>query len=202
MNPKHSLYLSQIGVAFCCPTSHYMCNECAGTWGENMLIRNLRVSQGNSRSKILVVISLDHSVNSVMGDLETSYPPKCPLCKAAISKDSFERQLSTEQQNTFRTHAARTALKPGERLIECKECGLYEVTKDDPVLWWCPHCGCGMCRVCNKDEDLPPNAFKFDIEKSAHQGKYNNLIFCCRCTLLLTAYLLLCFLSCSLRDTS
>lgn len=104
-----------------------------------------------------------------MGDLETSYPPKCPKCKAAISKDSFERQLSTEQQNTFRTHAARTALKPGERLIECKECGLYEVTKDDPVLWWCPHCGCGMCRVCNKDEDLPPNAFKFDIEKSQHQ---------------------------------
>lgn len=22
------------GVAFCCPTSHYMCNECCGTWGE------------------------------------------------------------------------------------------------------------------------------------------------------------------------
>jgi len=125
------------GVAFCCPTSHYMCNECSGVW-----------------------------VNSVMGDLDTSYPPKCPLCKGGISKDLFERQLTSAQQNTFRTHAARTALKPGEKLIECKECGLFEVVTDNPVLWWCPHCECGSCRVCNKD--LPPGAVKYDIEKSPH----------------------------------
>eukprot|EP00571_Detonula_confervacea_P015598 CAMPEP_0172308344 /NCGR_PEP_ID=MMETSP1058-20130122/8963_1 /TAXON_ID=83371 /ORGANISM="Detonula confervacea, Strain CCMP 353" /LENGTH=639 /DNA_ID=CAMNT_0013020731 /DNA_START=11 /DNA_END=1930 /DNA_ORIENTATION=+ len=125
------------GVAFCCPTSHYMCNECCGIW-----------------------------VNSVMEDMGTSYPPKCPLCKAGISKDLFERQLSSTQQNTFRAHAARTALKPGEELIECKECGLFEVITDDPVLWWCPHCACGACRVCNKD--LPQGVSKYDIEKSPH----------------------------------
>ena len=35
------------GVAFCCPTSHYLCNECAGIW-----------------------------VNSVMSDLDSSSPPR------------------------------------------------------------------------------------------------------------------------------
>jgi hypothetical protein len=51
-------------------------------------------------------------------------------------------------------------------LIECKDCGLFEVVSDDPVLWWCPHCGCGSCRVCNKD--LPKDVAKYDISKSPH----------------------------------
>jgi len=126
------------GVAFCCPTSHYMCNECSGIW-----------------------------VNSVMGDLDTSFPPKCPMCKALFSQDLFVRQLTSSQQNTFKTHVARTALKEGEELIECKDCGLFEVVTDDPVLWWCPHCHCGACRVCNKD--LPTGANKYDIDKSSHK---------------------------------
>mmetsp|Transcript_28854 Transcript_28854/g.44573 ORF Transcript_28854/g.44573 Transcript_28854/m.44573 type:complete len:666 (+) Transcript_28854:103-2100(+) len=126
------------GVAFCCPTSHYMCNECSGIW-----------------------------VNSVMSDLDTSFPPKCPMCKALFSQDLFVRQLTSSQQNTFKTHVARTALKEGEELIECKECGLFEVVTDDPVLWWCPHCHCGACRVCNKD--LPTGANKYDIDKSPHK---------------------------------
>ena len=96
----------------------------------------------------------------------TLYPQKCPLCKALISTDLFERQLTATQQNMFRAHAARTALKTGEELLECKECGLFEVVTDDPVLWWCPHCECGACRVCNKD--LPQGVEKYDIEKSPH----------------------------------
>ena len=110
-----------------------MCNECSGIW-----------------------------VNSVMNDLDTSFPP------ALFSQDLFVRQLTSSQQNTFKTHVARTALKEGEELIECKECGLFEVVvTNDPVLWWCPHCHCGACRVCNKD--LPTGAKKYDIDKSPHK---------------------------------
>lgn len=126
------------GVAFCCPISHYMCNECAGIW-----------------------------VNSVVSDLDSSFPPKCPMCKALFSQDLFVRQLTTSQQNSFKTHVARTSLKEGEELLECKGCGLFEVVSDDPVLWWCPHCSCGACRVCNKD--LPPGVSKCDIDKSPHK---------------------------------
>lgn len=123
-----SFYSSlSLGVAFCCPTSHYMCNECSGVW-----------------------------VNSVMSTLDSSFPPKCPTCKALISQDLFVRQLTSSQQNNFRAHVARTALKEGEELFECKGCGLFEVVSDDPVLWWCPHCNLGSCRVCN--EDLQMNA--------------------------------------------
>jgi len=114
-----------------------MCNECSGVF-----------------------------VNSVMNDLDTSFPPKCPMCKALFSQDLFVRQLTSLQQNSFKTHVARTALKEGEDLLECKECGLFEVVLDDPVLWWCPHCHCGACRVCNKD--LPTGARKYDIDKSPH----------------------------------
>lgn len=126
------------GVAFCCPTSHYLCNECAGIW-----------------------------VNSVMSDLDSSFPPKCSLCKALFSQELFVRQLTSSQQNHYKTHVARTALKDGEDLLECKECGLFEVVSDDPVLWWCPHCSCGACRVCYKD--LPPGVNKYDINKTLHK---------------------------------
>ena len=126
------------GVAFCCPTSHDMCNECGGIW-----------------------------VNSVVNDLDSSFPPKCPLCKALFSQDLFVRQLTTSQQNNFKTHVARTALKEGEELLECKECGLFEVVLDDPVLWRCPHCSCGAFRVCNKD--FPLGVSKCDIDKSPHK---------------------------------
>lgn len=115
-----------------------MCNECAGVW-----------------------------VNSVMGDLDSSYPPKCPTCRGLISSETFERQLTSTQENTFRAHAARTSLKPGEELIECKECGLFEVVAHDPVLWWCPHCKDASCRVCNKDLE-GTDQFTFDIWKSEH----------------------------------
>ena len=108
------------------------------------------------------------TVNSVMEDLTTSYPPKCPLCKALINNETVERQLTSAQQNTFRAHAARTALKPGEELIECKECGLFEVVSDDPVLWWCPHCDCGTCRVCNKD--ILTGKDKYNIFQSPHNN--------------------------------
>jgi len=114
-----------------------MCNECSGVF-----------------------------VNSVLNDLDTSFPPKCPMCKALFSQDLFVRQLTSSQQNSFKTHVACTALKEGEDLLECKECGLFEVVLDDPVLWWCPHCHCGACRVCNKD--LPTGARKYDIDKSPH----------------------------------
>ena len=145
------------GVAFQCPGSHYMvrfgffifssaqpasnphtlhfshsvvrlvappfqCNECAGVFS-----------------------------NSVMGDLNTSYPAKCFSCRAEYSTEAFERQLTSEQQKTYRAHAARVALKEGEELIECPSCGLFEVVTDDPAFWWCPHCHRGNCRVCHKE---------------------------------------------------
>jgi hypothetical protein len=115
---------------------------------------------------ISCAMDLPLTIGSVMEDLEASYPPKCPLWKALISKDLFERQLTTTQQNTFRTHVACTALKPGEEVIECQECGLYEIVNNDPVCWWCPHCDCGMCRVGNKD--VPRGANKYDIKNSPH----------------------------------
>ena len=126
------------GVAFCCPTSHYMCNECAGIW-----------------------------VSLVVNDLDSSFPPKCPMCKALFSQDLFVRQLTTSQQNSFKTHVARTSLKEGEELLECKGCVLFVVMSDEPVLWWCPHCSCGACRVCNKD--FPPGVSKCDIDKFPHK---------------------------------
>ena len=52
--------------------------------------------------------------------------------------------------------------------IECKECGLFEVVSDDPVLWWCPHCDCGTCRVCNKD--LLTGKDKYNIFQSPHNN--------------------------------
>jgi len=135
------------GVAFSCPSSHYLCNECAGIYA-----------------------------NSVMGELETAFPPKCWQCKGMYATEAFERQLTSQQQKTFRAYVARVALKEGEQLFECGHCGLFEVVTDDPVFWWCPHCGTGACRVCNKG--LPfifggarANSLEFNllIQNSAHK---------------------------------
>lgn len=115
------------GVAFCCPTSHYMCNECCGVWGEyyNLFEEPFHL--------LLLTVHVIPIVNSVMLDLDSSYPPKCPQCRALITNETVERQLTSDQLNTYRAHVARTVLKPGEELIECKDCGMFEVVNDDPV---------------------------------------------------------------------
>jgi len=115
------------GVAFCCPTSHYMCNECCGVWGEyyNLFEEPFHL--------LLLTVHVIPIVHSVMLDLNSSYPPKCPQCRALITNETVERQLTSDQLNTYRAHVARTVLKPGEELIECKDCGMFEVVNDDPV---------------------------------------------------------------------
>ena len=94
------------GVAFCCPTSHYMCNECCGIWGEyyNLFEEPFHL--------LLLTVHVIPIVNSVMLDLDSSYPPKCPQCRALITNETVERQLTSDQLNTFRAHAARTVNSP------------------------------------------------------------------------------------------
>jgi hypothetical protein len=125
------------GVSLCCPSSHCMCYECSGVY-----------------------------VKSVLGDLETSYPPRCPMCHANMPMDHFERQLTKQQQAEVKTFAATRALKPGEELVKCNECLCFEVTTEFPIVWWCDACGKGTCFVCNKE--LPRDAQKYDIYKSSH----------------------------------
>lgn len=125
------------GVSLCCPACHFMCYECSGVY-----------------------------VKSILGDLETSYPPKCPMCRAVMPLDHFERQLTKQQQVDVKTFVAKRALKPGQELVKCDECQHFEVTSLNPVVWWCDECGHGTCRVCNKE--LPRNAQKYDIETSPH----------------------------------
>ena len=89
------------GVAFCCPTSHYMCNECCGIWGAyyNLFEELFHL--------LLLTVHVIPIVHSVMLDLNSSYPPKCPQCRALITNETVERQLTSDQLNTFRAHAAR-----------------------------------------------------------------------------------------------
>lgn len=125
------------GVSLCCPASHFMCFECSGVF-----------------------------VKSVLGDLETSFPPRCPMCRADMPLDHFERQLTKQQQVDVKTFVAKQALKPGQELVKCNECQYFEVTSGSPIVWWCAACGKGTCFVCKKD--LPRNAQKYDIDKSPH----------------------------------
>jgi len=126
------------GVGLCCPASHHMCAECAGVY-----------------------------VKSVLGDLEASYPPRCPLCRAEMPQDHFEAQLTTQQQASLKAFTAQRALKPGQVLVKCSKCEFFEVQPvPGSVVWWCGGCDLGTCFVCNKD--LPSGVFKYDIEKSPH----------------------------------
>jgi len=126
------------GVGLCCPASHHMCAECAGVY-----------------------------VTSVVGDLETSYPPRCPLCRADLPLDHFEVQLTTQQQSILKAFTAQRALQPGQVLVKCPECEFFEVQPSPgSVIWWCRACDFGTCFVCNKG--LPPDVYKYDIAKSPH----------------------------------
>ena len=120
-----------------CPGSHYMCGECTGVF-----------------------------VNSVLNDLETSYPPKCSMCRAEFPMEHFERQLTAKQQVDVKAHAARLTLKPGQELIKCTECDYFEISSANPVVWWCDACDKGTCFVCNKD--LPRGVRKYDLDSSPH----------------------------------
>ena len=51
-------------------------------------------------------------VASIMSEMEVSYPPKCPLCKAVLPKEQFDRQLTTQQQVAVRTLEAKRKLLP------------------------------------------------------------------------------------------
>lgn len=126
------------GIGLCCPSSHHMCSECTGVY-----------------------------VKSVLGDLEASYPPRCPMCRGDFPLDQFESQLGTKQQAHVRAFAAQRALKPSQCLIKCPKCEYFEVQKKPgDCIWWCGSCGEGTCFVCNAD--LPANVKKYDIEKSPH----------------------------------
>ena len=126
------------GAGLCCPSSHFMCNECAGVY-----------------------------CKSVVDDIHVSYPPKCPMCRALMPMDHFQAQLDTKQLAAVKTHAAEIALKPNEMLARCQKCDYFEVeTKPGSVVWWCAACGYGNCFVCNKD--LPRGVLKYDLTKSPH----------------------------------
>lgn len=78
-----------VGTGLQCPASHHMCYECSGIF-----------------------------VASIMSEMEVSYPPKCPLCKAVLPKEQFDRQLTTQQQVAVRTLEAKRKLLPGEVLTK------------------------------------------------------------------------------------
>ena len=120
-------------ASLCCPLSHHMCAECSALY-----------------------------VNSVVGNLETNYPPKCPVCTTAIPNFHFETQLSTSQLVTIKAFAAQYTLMPGQTLNKCEDCGHFEVQKLQHVdndVWWCKECGKGICKICNKD--LPREAYRY-----------------------------------------
>ena len=77
------------GTGLQCPASHHMCYECSGIF-----------------------------VASIMSEIEVSYPPKCPLCKAVLPKEQFDRQLTTQQQVAVRTLEAKRKLLPGQVLTK------------------------------------------------------------------------------------
>ncbi|CAK0838181.1 unnamed protein product [Prorocentrum cordatum] len=108
------------GDGICCPSSHFLCSECTGVF-----------------------------VQSVMNDLEASYPPKCSMCRAEIPIQGFERQLSRQQQHMLAEFVTQRSLAASETMLKCS-CGYMEVRTDMPVLWWCPVCSRGECQVCNQ----------------------------------------------------
>ena len=109
------------GEGLKCPGFHFMCSECASVF-----------------------------VSSVLGDLEVSFPPKCPICRVEIPGQHFEKHLTPKQHAALRACAAERALRPGESMHKCGSCGYYEVRCDDPVVWFCKGCRAGACLVCNK----------------------------------------------------
>eukprot|EP00929_Paragymnodinium_shiwhaense_P060256 TRINITY_DN30114_c0_g1_i2.p1 TRINITY_DN30114_c0_g1~~TRINITY_DN30114_c0_g1_i2.p1 ORF type:complete len:526 (+),score=113.10 TRINITY_DN30114_c0_g1_i2:130-1707(+) len=113
------------GEGLCCPSSHFLCSECTGVF-----------------------------VQSVLNDLQSSYPPKCSMCRAELPAASFERQLNPQQQKLFAEFVAQHSLAVSERMMKC-HCGYMEVRTDDPVLWWCQVCKRGECQVCNKELPRP-----------------------------------------------
>eukprot|EP00928_Gymnodinium_smaydae_P018917 TRINITY_DN17207_c0_g1_i1.p1 TRINITY_DN17207_c0_g1~~TRINITY_DN17207_c0_g1_i1.p1 ORF type:complete len:542 (+),score=83.67 TRINITY_DN17207_c0_g1_i1:149-1774(+) len=88
-------------------------------------------------------------VQSIMNDLEASYPPKCSMCRAEIPSQTFERQLNDQQQQLLAEFVAHKSLSASETMLKC-QCGYMEIRTDKPVLWWCPACSRGECQVCNQ----------------------------------------------------
>jgi hypothetical protein len=129
--------LSSETGSLACPGSHFMCGQCTGVY-----------------------------VKSVLSDLETSFPPRCYMCRAEFAMEHFERQLTTKEQLMIHTHRARLALKPGEKLINCTECDYFEVVQGNPVVWWCTVCEYGTCFVYN--DTLPRGVQKYDLDRSPH----------------------------------
>lgn len=126
------------GVGLRCPSSHFMCSECTGVY-----------------------------VKSVLGDLQTGYPPRCSICRGDFPLDQFDSQLDSRQQAHVRAFAAQRALKPGQCIVKCPSCEHFEIQKaPGDCLWWCACCGLGTCFVCNAS--LSGSIQKYDIEKSPH----------------------------------
>jgi len=110
------------GEGMVCPSSHYLCSECTGVF-----------------------------VISILNDLETSFPPKCSMCRAEVPVESFERQLTSNQLEQWQEFIAQRELAASERMHKCEHCGYYEIRTDRPILWYCQMCNAGACQVCNKE---------------------------------------------------
>ncbi|CAB9511898.1 IBR domain [Seminavis robusta] len=142
-SPHYKCSRCQI-TCLACPGSHFMCTECTGVY-----------------------------VKSVLSDLESSYPPKCSMCKAHFDLGHFERQLTSKQQLQVQLFAAQRKLLPGQELMQCSSCNALEIvtpTKKAPlVLWWCKVCFHGTCVVCQKALPLACQKGAVNTAKHSHE---------------------------------
>ena len=119
------------GTGISCPASHFMCSECTSVY-----------------------------VETVMENLEATHPPKCSMCKAVIPQETFEMQLNADQARIYEVFMAERSLGEGEIVLQCNDCGYYEIRTDDPSVYFCPSCHLIECRFNSKHPNLR-NSFTF-----------------------------------------
>ena len=84
------------GEGISCLSSHYLCSECTGVF-----------------------------VQSILSNLEASFPPKCSMCRAEIPCETFERQLNAQQLEIWQEFITVRALSENERMHKCERCGYF-----------------------------------------------------------------------------
>jgi hypothetical protein len=131
------------GEGISCPSSHFLCSECSGVF-----------------------------VQSILNDLEASFPPKCSMCRAEIPCETLERQLNATQMEIWNEFITMRALAESERMHKCEACGYFEIRTDRPVLWWCSMCHVGACQVCHKE--LPCQAEDEEAGMDPHRAELLN----------------------------
>jgi hypothetical protein len=116
------------GTGISCPASHFMCSECTSVY-----------------------------VETVMENLEATHPPKCSMCKAVIPQETFEMQLNADQARIYEVFMAERSLGEGEIVLQCNDCGYYEIRTDDPTVYFCPSCKMIECRFDSTHQNIRDN---------------------------------------------